>query len=134
MQSNSTDLVRRLETLERENRRMKRIGLGLAGVAGALALTSLVAPRLCKTVWAERFVLNDSSGNTRLKLDAYSAGSPTIVAQDRDGRTFAKLTLAGDKPCLEFFDQDGECAGKVGLSDGKPFVEHANKDDSVAMR
>jgi hypothetical protein len=133
MESNATNLVRRLEILERENRRLKRFGVGVLGLVGVVGLTSLVAPRLCKTVWAERFVLNDGSGNTRLMLDAYSSGAPTIVAQDKDGRTFAKLTLAGEKPCLEFYDANGECAGKIGISEGKPFVERS-KSDAVAMR
>jgi hypothetical protein len=102
-------------------------------VVGLVGLTSMIAPRVCKTVWAERFVLNDSSGKTRLTLDAYRSGAPEIVAQDQDGRTFAKLTLCGDAPCLEFFDRDGKSAGKVGIQEGEPYVERG-KADEVALR
>lgn len=127
------DLVRRLENLERENRRLKRFGLGILGAAGLLTLTGMVAPRLCKEVWAERFVLNDSGGKTRLSLDAYRAGDPVITAQDKSGKTFAKLTLSGETPTLEFFDAQGTCTGKIGVSQGEPFVERG-KEDAVSMR
>jgi len=127
------DLVRRLETLERENRRLKRYGLAIAGVVGLVGLTGMVAPRLCNTVWAERFVLNDSGGKTRLTLDAYRAGDPVVTAQDQSGKTFAKLTLSGETPTLEFYDKAGACTGKVGFANGKTFVEPA-KADAVAAR
>jgi hypothetical protein len=126
------DLARRLEKLERENRRLKRGGLVVAGLLGLVGLTGMVAPRLCNTVWAERFVLNDNGGKTRLTLDAYRSGDPVVTAQDQSGKTIAKLTLSGS-PTLEFYDAEGTCTGKIGVSKGEPYVEKA-KDDSVAMR
>lgn len=129
----SQDLVRRLETLERENRRLKRYGLAIAGVVGLIGLTGMVAPTLCNQVWAERFVLKDSGGKARLTLDAYQPGDPVVTAQDPSGKTFAKLTLSGATPTLEFFDAKGASAGKLGIANGKTFVEPA-KTDEVALR
>lgn len=127
------DLVRRLETLERENRRLKRFGVGILGAASLLTLTGMVAPRLCNTVWAERFVLNDQGGKTRLTLDAYRSGDPVVTAQDKSGKTFAKLTLSGESPTLEFFDAQGTCTGKIGVSKGEPYAE-PKTGDAVSMR
>ncbi|MEM7309472.1 MAG: hypothetical protein AAF682_22530 [Planctomycetota bacterium] len=134
MTEKQNDLVQRLEKLERENRRMKRWGLAAGGVLGVLGLSSAVAVSpLCKTVWAERFVLKDSSNRTRMTLDAYTSGPPVITAEDASGKTFAKLTLSGETPTLEFFDKKGECSGKIGISEGEPFVE-SSRTDTVSVR
>ena len=127
-----SNLVRRLENLEQENRRLKRWGMIGAGVMSAALLTSAAyGVTVCKTVWAERFVLKDSSNRDVLKLDAYTGGDPVITAYD-DGKAFAKLTLSGKKPTLELL-KDGKCHTKIGVENGETFVETEGAD-SVAMR
>ena len=127
------DLSLRLERLERENRRMKRWGGALLGGAFVLGLTSMALPTVCKTVWAERFVLKDSSGRGRLTIDGYRSGPPVITAQGAHGKTFAKLVLADEGPLLEFFDGNGECTGRMGISEeGEAYVEESEQD-GVAM-
>ena len=127
------DLARRMEKLEQENRRLKRWGGAAIAVVGVIGLTSMALPSVCKTVWAERFVLKDSAGSGRMTIDAYRSGAPVITAQDQHGNTFAKLTLDGGAPSLEFFDKKGACTGKMGLSeDGEPYVERTGAD-SVAL-
>jgi hypothetical protein len=132
MNLESHDLVRRLESLERENRRLKRAGLGLAGILGSLGLVSMVAPRLCDVVSAERFVLHDANGRARLTLDAYRNGDPLVTAHDKSGRTIAKVTLAGE-PTLELFDAKGVSLGKLGVPQAKPAAD-TPAEPSVAMR
>ncbi len=131
----NSDLVRRLEKLERENRKLKRWGGALIAVVGTIGLTSMAVPSLCKTVWAERFVLKDSSGSGRMMIDAYRSGAPVITASDESGKTFAKLTLDGKKPSLEFFNGEGKCTGKMGLDEnGKPYVERSEADTVAIAR
>src|SRR5262249_12722193 len=66
------DLIARIESLERKNRRLVRIG-GVALVAlaslGAMSLKSA-----CDTVSAERVVLLDTQGHQRALLSAYDTG------------------------------------------------------------
>ena len=134
MSQDHLDLARRIDALERENRRIKRLGAIAAGALAAVGLCSMAAPRLCKTVWAERFVLNDTGGKTRLTLDAYAQGDPTIVAQDAQGKTFAKLVLAHENPRLELFDAAGKRTGTLGIEKPKPAAKEAAQGDSVALR
>ena len=58
-----------------------------------------------------------------------------ITAQDQHGKTFAKLTLDGSAPSLEFFDKKGACTGKMGLSEtGEPYVERTGVDAVAVAR
>jgi len=66
------DLVARVERLERQNKRLRLSGLAVLGVAGAVALMS--AATMCRTVTAEKFLVQDSSSRTRAVLTAYETG------------------------------------------------------------
>jgi len=57
-------IVYRLErAVEKENRMLKRVGLGALVLAGAMLLMGQA--RSSRTVEAERFVLKDASGRVR---------------------------------------------------------------------
>lgn len=90
------DLVRRLDRLEKENRRLKR--WGLAAFAGALGLTtmSFVAPAVCDIVYAERFVLRDASNTKRITMNAYGTDTPEIVFHDARGKKVGSVGLTRD--------------------------------------
>lgn len=95
MQPTTNDLAARVHRLELENRRLRRVGTGALAGLGLLSLMSFAAP-LCKTVWAERFVLQDASDRARLTLNAYGADQPGITLHDGRGQAVATLTLGSD--------------------------------------
>ncbi len=97
------DLNRRLERLELENRRLKRIGAGAFFLCGALSLTSMAGPRLCRTLKAERVVVEDSSGRSRMVLDAYSTEDPTITLKSKDGKPLARIGVEDGELSLDVF-------------------------------
>ncbi len=66
-------LARRVERVEGENRRLKRVGAVILAVMLALVLMGHVAGE--KVVEAERFVLLDSSGQPRAVLAVAKGGS-----------------------------------------------------------
>ena len=84
-------LLTRIETLEKQNRRMRWAG----GLLATLAVTgmgmSMAGPRVCKTVWGERFVLKDSSLRERMVLDAYSTRTPSLAFKDIEGKKIAAM-------------------------------------------
>lgn len=87
------DLVARLERLERENRRVKRVVGGLLAGVGALALVSFAAPTLCKTVTAERLVIHDERGKERMVVNAYATRTPSLTFKDASGAAAARLSI-----------------------------------------
>ena len=97
-------LLTRIETLEKQNRRMRWAG----GLLATLAVTgmgmSMAGPRVCKTVWGERFVLKDSSLRERMVLDAYSTRTPSLAFKDIEGKKIAELSMgSGGALAMQIF-------------------------------
>ncbi len=76
-------LARRLDRMERENRRMKQVGVVALAVIAAVVLMGHVVGE--KVVEAERFVLLDSSGQPRAVL-AVAKGGSGLYLYDRAGK------------------------------------------------
>ena len=102
-------IVERLETVERENRRLKRVGLVVLLVASAALLMgqARTGPRI---VEAEAFVLKDSAGISRGELKADETGV-RLVLYDPEKHPRVSLFVVPDGPGLMLTD--------VGL---KPYV------------
>ena len=77
--------------------------MGLA----SLSLMSFAAP-LCKTVWAERFVLQDASDRARLTLNAYGTDQPGVTFHDARGQAVASLSLGSDGALAVQVVEDGK--------------------------
>ena len=86
-----TDLLRRLERLERSNRRLKWGATAALAAFGAVGLMS--ASTVCKTVWGERFVLRDGQGRDRVTWDAYSNKTPKLTFQGQRGQALATMAF-----------------------------------------
>lgn len=108
MKHATSELIARIDRLERQNRRLTRLGSGLAVACGVLGLASAAAP-FCKTVRGERFVLEDSRGRGRVVLDAYSTPNPRMTLFDKHGEEAARLHVDDDgRIDLEVFSEEGE--------------------------
>jgi hypothetical protein len=82
-------------------------------MAGALGLTGLLSMRsaMCDVVSAERFVLRDARGQTRMTMDAYHT-SPHLALRNDSGKVVAQLGLDEDGEAhLTFFDAQGNARG-----------------------
>lgn len=115
MTHSQSQLEVRLSRLEQANRRLKRASAGLALLVAAVGLMSFTLPSLCKTVWAERFVLQDSQNRDRMVIDAYSQAHPAITVMDEQGRTIAKLALDVDGGALSTWDENGNAVSSTRL-------------------
>ena len=90
------NVVARLDRLERQNRKLRRITTALGALAVAALATPFVmsASPVCKTIWAERFVLKDARGNQRGLWDAYTRnGNPTLQLFDARGKLAMAIAL-----------------------------------------
>jgi len=85
------DLTRRIENLERQNRRLRWVGASALAILPVAGLMSFAAPAVCKTVWGERFVLRDGSGRDRMVLNAYGTKTPSLTVKDTSGENVAEL-------------------------------------------
>jgi len=119
MSDSNTDLLARIDKLETSNRRLKTWGGVLLGAVGIVGLMGMAAPMVCNTVWAERFVMNDSNGNKRLMLDAYTSGTPTVSFYNKGGKALASLSV----------DNKGEAALDL-FQGGKKHTTTLRLDDS----
>ena len=132
MREHANDITARLDRLERENRRLKRVGGGLAIAVAALGLMS-AASGFCKTVWAERLVLRDSSGNDRLMMDAYSSGVPSITMRDGNGKSVARLSWK-DGIQVDMLDAKGSTRACTRIDrEGKVTTTREGEEDVVSM-
>ncbi|MBI4463593.1 MAG: hypothetical protein HY647_02710 [Acidobacteria bacterium] len=107
------DVLKRLEKLERQNRRMKQIGavalLGIAAVAlmGQVWTTRKVEAQASpqRTVEANEFILRDESGTVRAKLYMSQEG-PQLALLDANGQVRVELE-AGELSALTLHDPNG---------------------------
>ena len=104
------DLVSRIQLLESQNRRLRRIGAGcvLIGVA-ALLMGQAPANKGAKVVEASRFVVRDKDGKVRLSMGAEWDGKTAVRFSDSAGRE--RLVLFLDEkgtPGVRFRGEDGK--------------------------
>jgi hypothetical protein len=124
------DLVTaRLDRLEREGRRWRRVALGSWLAVAALFLLGQSPPRAARppgagrTVEAERFVLRDARGRAGATLGWEADDTPRLTLHDAHGQSRAVLTIgAGGAPGLTLLDADGATvrAALIVGSDGAP--------------
>jgi hypothetical protein len=82
-------LEKRLERVERENRRLKRIGSAvLLLFVAALIMGQARHIRVPKVVEAERFILRDGSGNIRAELETIKGGSWLKFNSEEGGNVY----------------------------------------------
>ncbi|MCP3915722.1 MAG: hypothetical protein GY711_09215 [bacterium] len=110
MSDKYSNLMTRVESLEKQNRRLRRVGGGLVAALGIVGLMSMAAPTVCKTVWGERFVLRDGSGRDRMLLNAYNTDAPSLTMMNEKGKGIARLSIASEGLQLQFFE-NGKPAG-----------------------
>lgn len=149
-------LARRVERLERAQRRWRRLATGMALSLAAVALMGQKpAPRV---VEAERFILRDAAGRARAELvvdgeqsvalrfkDADSMprlslgtenGAALLVLNEQGGRVRAGLvTLSHGAPALTFYDGNGKNRAELALTrEGTPALTITDRDGFLAWK
>lgn len=127
-------LAQRIQQLERANRRMKIFG-GIA-LVGTLCLAA-ATPYVCDVVTGERLVLRDSSGRSRITMNAYNTETPALEFQSKEGRTTGSLTISDDGIAnLSLYDAKGKARGTYRWGDEPktPTAAPAKADNTAMLR
>ncbi len=132
MMPDSEAILARLESLERENRRWRRIAIAaLALVAGVVVLgAARPAP---STITAHQILLTDNAGNLRGKLTAIDGKFPSLTLYDGRGQAMLSLKGGGPQPGLAVSDASGKTSVMLGgLSPNLSFYDDAG-DTTVSL-
>ena len=102
-------LTRRVERIERQNRRLRAATATLALSLAALVITAQAPPQSA-SIEAREFIVRDSNGKQRAKLGADSSAT-VLSLYDVAEHVRARL-IVGDRPGLLMFDpaRDGPYA------------------------
>jgi len=123
-------LEQRVDQLEGENRRLKRMGVVALAVIAAVVLMGQTTGRM---VDADKFILRDWEGKKRAELMTISSGA-YLGLDGPDGKT--RITLAVlDEPILTLYGH-GEGAGAIrvllGVNDvDSPYLKLVDKNGNV---
>jgi hypothetical protein len=119
------DVVRRLDALETQNRRLKQllvVALALTAIVGARAQ---VAPG---SVTGDRFVLVDAGNRTRATLELAmppqsTTRYPVLTFLDGNGKPRLRLGLAARGPMLELVDENGKTKDYLAPAGPRPLTQ-----------
>ena len=108
-------VLERLETLEKQNRRLKQaVALFMIFVSSLVLMSA--AGHKGRTVEAQQIALKDEAGNTRAILGMRSAG-PGLALYDGNGdKVQALLTVLSTGPVLGLYDADGTARVLLGVT------------------
>ena len=98
-------LSKKVERLERENLRLKRIGISLIIVA--VAALTMGQSQSTKTVEANAFVLRGPDGSVRAKLDSNKSSTELVFLNDA-GQSRLAITASQEGEGLEMMSDSGE--------------------------
>ena len=119
-------VLRRLEDFERENQRLRRLGIYVLGVVGALlglaAAFVVVAARhgmpgfVPLVTESRRFVVRDVEGRVRATLGTNPEGSSQFMLQDEAGHERLRMSVLPDGGAgVAFVDSTGRSRMVLGL-------------------
>lgn len=86
-----TELVKRLEKLERENRRLRGLGVAAVVIAAALGLMAATRP-VPQKITAHEFDVLDNAGRVRIRLSA-TPSSASVEVMDAQGNRAASMEV-----------------------------------------
>lgn len=113
-------LVRRLDQVERDNRRLRLTGaLALAVIAGMVLMGQATPRKVPKMVEAEKFVVRDTDGKSLAELGSIQ-GSSFLHLTDRSGSGSVSISVVADGPKrLQLWDKHGPRAEMIVQTDGE---------------
>ena len=99
------DVAKRLERLEKQNRKLKYAGAAALVLVSAVLLMGQAAP-VPETIEARQFIVRDADGKARAVLGVTEAGG-SLGLCDADGNARALLGVTETGPTLWLHDADG---------------------------
>ena len=113
--SANAGLLRRLEQLERSNRRLKILGVVVLLGLGGIGVLGQVRPP-AQIVEAQEFIVKDANGHVRARLGSYTAGASLTLYHDAGRATLMASAGRGPGAHLSLADGSGKIRGLLLLS------------------
>lgn len=142
MTNRHASIEERIQKLERQNRRMKLVGLGLVIVVGATGVLSSAASNAARvdvgnssaTIRAAGFVLVDAQGRERASLEMRN-GQPQLVMNNSDGAFAAGIGVALSGPQIVLDDLNGKTRARLIVSSNGPalFLDDPNEQPRIML-
>jgi len=122
------ELEVRVDKLERENRRIKRLGYTTLIVAGLVIALGQARPQQPEVIRATKFVLVDENGQQRATLGIENGG-PALVLEDTSGRGVVQLQVPKipDKPSLYLADPRESARVELAMTMNGPVLHFTDK-------
>jgi hypothetical protein len=122
------DLESRIELLERQNRRMKRLGLAALMIVGILACMGQSKPQPAGTLTAEKFVVVDAKGQARATLGMQD-GSPQFTLTNSRGQNAVLIEVPAtpDKPAIYLRDPQESAMLELAMTMNGPVIHLTDK-------
>ncbi len=112
--SANAGLLRRLEQLERSNRRLKILAVVVLLGLGGIGVMGQARPP-AQIVEAQEFIVKDANGNVRARLGSYTAGASLTLYHDAGRATLMASAGRGPGAHLSLADGSGKIRGLGGL-------------------
>jgi hypothetical protein len=112
-----TDVTRRLERLERQNRRLKLALLTAVLAVGVGTLVAADKPEEPKKQHSSEYLLSDEKGNKRATLSLHD-GQPALRFFDERGVERGRIQITGDGLTSRFYSERGTFASGSSLEKG----------------
>ncbi len=125
------DLQRRIERLERENKRFKRLGtaaLLLVVIAVSMGQTPRERP---KTIKAQQFVIVDEKGTPRGQFGIEKGSAKLSLAHKNGKRTVELRTLPNGRSALHFLDTNGTPRVELAIAKQGPVLNFIGENSAL---
>lgn len=118
----------RIEILERQNRRMKRIGSAAVMLAGIAVCMGQSKPQSAGTLTAEKFVVVDAKGLARATLGMQD-GAPRFTLTNSRGQNAVLIEVPAtpDKPALYLRDPQESSMLELAMTMNGPVIHLSDK-------
>lgn len=120
-QSEST-IMARLERLETQNRRMKRVGFAALLVSGAVFWMGQARVNVSKDVESRKFTLMDVKGKKRAELGV-TVGRPALLFYDSMDQVSVSVGIDEEGPGLVIYGPNEQRQAALSLTDNGPVLK-----------
>jgi hypothetical protein len=123
--SNPEELWLRVEKLERQNKRIKQIGILLLVLAGSIFVMGQA--RAVRSIESTKFVLKNAKGKKRAEL-GFRLDGPELAFYDDKEKTLLSIGLLEDGPSLLVWDSQGKKMASFGLTLTGPMLSLSDQN------
>ena len=120
-----SELIPRVEALERQNRSLRRGMAALTVAAASLVWMAQTSP-IPGELRARRLVLVTETGEVRGELTTTSAGLPVLSLRDQAGNVLIRMTGDGTRAVLSYRDDKGEMHDVAAPMGMRPLTQRPN--------